>query len=433
MKKIISMLFLFTMPFALQAQLNKRIKRAAKQTVENKAAQKTAETVDDGIDKSIDAVKGLFSKKKNDRDTGEQNEMADKEQPGGSSNASSPADTAINDFAVFSKFTFIPGDKVLFYDDFSLDAAGDFPVNWETGGSGEVVKLGNDPGNWLSLQRRSGYVPTMPAALPENYTIEFDLVTNGYGKSGASSKLHLGFVVKKAYSMGQAGSSADIELLLSRYFTVNRVSNFGSEAKIKVGTNIVRQLPELTNARMHISIAVNKQRLRCWINEEKYVDVPSILQGNMGKYFIIEAMDVRPENGQFAAISNFRIAETGEDLRSKLMKDGKFSTSGIFFNTNAAMVKKESYGVMKSIANLLKSDNNIKLQIVGHTDDVGNNASNQELSVRRAEAVKNILVKEFQIEESRLQFSGKGETTPIDDNTTEKGRANNRRVEFIKF
>src|SRR5690606_2977524 len=96
--------------------------------------------------------------------------------------------------------------------------------------------------------------------------------------------------------------------------------------------------------------------LRFWINEEKYVDAPTVLQGRLGRHFILEAMDVLPEKGHFAGITNFRIAEAGEDLRSNLMKDGKFSTTGIYFNTNSAAVKKESYGILKSIFDMLKSD-----------------------------------------------------------------------------
>ena len=435
MKKAIGIFLLFMLPFFMQAQLGTKIKGAAKQTAENKVAQKTAQTVDEGMDKSLDAVKGIFKKKKKEKESKNQQDAVETENEVAVKGAatSKNSDNTDTGFGVFSKFTFIPGNKVLFYDDFSKDAAGDFPVNWETGGSGEVVSLSTHEGNWLSLQRRSGYMPSMPGELPENYTIEFDLVTNGYGKGNSSSKLFLGFIAKKSYSMGGAGSVADVELLLYNYFSVASVENFGSEAKMRVGSNINRHLPELLNARMHISIAVNKQRLRFWINEEKYVDAPNILQGKLGRYFILEAMDILPEKGHFAGITNFRLAEAGEDLRSKLMKDGKFSTTGIYFNTNSAVVKKESYGVIKSIADMLKADANLKLNIVGHTDAEGAENFNKDLSLRRAEAVKNILVKEFSIGDDHFKFSGKGEAEPVDDNATEKGRANNRRVEFIKF
>lgn len=311
MKKVIGILLLFMLPFFTEAQLGKKMKRAVKQTAENKAAQKTAETVDEGIDKSFEAVKGLFKKKnreknvKNEQDNNKvSNENSDSDIiiPNNSDNANS-------EFGVFSKFTFIPGNKVLFYDDFAKDASGDFPVNWETGGSGEVVSLSSEEGNWLSMQRRSGYMPSIPGELPENYTIEFDLVSNGYGNGIVSSKLFLAFLSKKAYSMGGAGSVADIELLISDVFSVASVENFGSEAKIKVNNVIRRRIPELSNSKMHISIAVNKQRLRFWVNEEKIVDAPGILQGKMGKYFILEAMDILPEKGHFAGITNFRLAE----------------------------------------------------------------------------------------------------------------------------
>lgn len=431
MKKIIYLLLFFVMPVFLQAQIGKRIKRAAKQTVENKAEQKTAETVEEGMEKSINAVKGIFKKKDKVKKGSEKAEANTNDAENMDDN--NAEDNSMTSFGVFRNFTFIPGDKVIFYDDFAKDASGDFPVNWETGGSGEVVSLSSEEGNWLSLQRRSGYMPSIATELPENYTIEFDLVTNGYGQGKGSSKLHLAFIATKAYSMGQAGSVADVELLLYNYFAVNRVGNFGSEAKIKVGSVIDRKLPELQNKKMHISIAVNKQRLRFWLNEEKLVDAPSVLQGKLGRYFILQVLDVLPEKGHFAGITNFRLAEAGDDLRNKLLKDGKFSTTGIYFNSNSAIVKKESFGVIKSIADMLKADGDLNLNIVGHTDAEGADDFNKELSLKRAEAVKNILVTEFSIAEERFQFSGKGEAEPVGDNATDNGRANNRRVEFIKF
>lgn len=439
MKKAIYLIILFLIPIFTQAQIGKIIERTAKETAEEKAAQKTAETVDEGIEKSFDAIKGIFKKKKNKNKKGkkesssEDDQEYDEQMGDGEEYAIDNTDANSTEFGVYNTFTFVPGDKVIFYDDFSKDASGDFPAFWETGGTGEVVSLSGEEGNWLSIQRRSGYIPSIPTELPENYTIEFDLITNGYGQGKGASKLFLGFIPKKAYSMAKAGSVTDIELQLYNYFSVANVENFGSEAKVKVNNKIDRRLPEFLNSKMHISIAVNKQRLRFWINEGKYVDAPNILQGNMGRHFILEAFDILPEKGHFAAITNFRIAEASEDLRSKLMNDGKFSTTGIYFNTNSSEIKKESYGILKSIADMLHSDETINLNIVGHTDAVGDDAFNQELSVRRAEAVKNILVNNFSIDEGRFVFTGKGETEPIEDNDTEKGRANNRRVEFIKI
>ncbi len=82
---------------------------------------------------------------------------------------------------------------------------------------------------------------------------------------------------------------------------------------------------------------------------------------------------------------------------------------------------------------MLKENEDIKLQIVGHTDSQGKDDHNLHLSENRAETVKQLLVEEFGIDETRFEFMGKGESEPVDNNTTEKGRANNRRVEFIKI
>jgi outer membrane protein OmpA-like peptidoglycan-associated protein len=339
-----------------------------------------------------------------------------------------------SDFGIYSNFTFVPGSKLLFYDDFGKDAVGDFPAQWETGGSGEVVTTNQSEGNWLSLQRRSGYFPSIKAELPENYTIEFDLITNGFGTpSSGSSKLYLAFLPKKAYSMGQAGSVADVELLLAKEIRVNNVENFGSEAEVRIANRIERILENASKSTTHISIAVNKKRLRVWFDQEKLVDSPNLLQGKLSKYFLIEARDILPEKKQFAGISNFRIAESTEDLRSQLINKGKFSTTGIYFETGSSNVKKESYGILKDIASLLTENQDIKLQIVGHTDSQGDDVANLQLSENRAESVKNILANQFKIAVERFETSGKGETEPVDDNSTETGRANNRRVEFIKL
>lgn len=85
------------------------------------------------------------------------------------------------------------------------------------------------------------------------------------------------------------------------------------------------------------------------------------------------------------------------------------------------------------MATVLKENADLKVKIIGHTDSDGNDASNLELSKRRSAAVKDALVKEFGIDEKRMETDGKGEAEPIDKNETLAGKANNRRVEFIKM
>ncbi len=208
------------------------------------------------------------------------------------------------------------------------------------------------------------------------------------------------------------------------------VGNTGAEKTQRMQTNLSRKY--IQDAKVHFSIAVNKKRLRVWMNEDKIIDNPSLLVGNMGRFLLIETYGVDPERGLVVLLSNIKFAEAAEDMRSQLLDKGRFSTTGIYFNTDKAAIKPESYAVIKSVAQYLKENPDVNIQIIGHTDAQGEDAYNLQLSERRAHAVVQALVQQFQIKESRLSAIGKGETEPVDDNATEKGRANNRRVEFVK-
>jgi OOP family OmpA-OmpF porin len=436
-KIILAAVFMFFGVTNLQAQFLKKLKNRIEQKVENvvveKTSDKAAEETSNTLDTIFDGNKGEKERKPKNKSSEQNDDQGNNNNENNEYSETEDESTQIG-FGVYSNFTFIPGNKLLFYDDFTADALGDFPAHWETGGSGEVVTTSDSKSKWLSLVRRSGYMPTLENKLPENYTIEFDLANNGYGSGKPNSKLFFAFLTKKAYSMGSGGTLADVEILLSNNgFKVSNVENFGGDVEVKIGNRIDREMTDYLNNTVHISIAVNKRRLRMWVNQEKMVDSPNLIQANIGNYFIIEARDVLPEKGHFVGISNFKIAEATEDLKSLLLKNGKFSTTGIYFDTAAFTVKKESYGILAEIAKMLKDNPDINLQIIGHTDNQGDDSSNQYLSRSRAQMVKQILWEEFEIEYDRLSFIGKGETEPVDDNTTEKGRANNRRVEFVKI
>src|SRR5690606_13300806 len=97
----------------------------------------------------------------------------------------------------------------------------------------------------------------------------------------------------------------------------------------------------------------------------------------------------------------------------------------------ASRIKAESWPTLKQAAEAIKSADG-DILIVGHTDSDGSDELNLTLSAKRAEAVKAALVKEFGIAEERLHTEGKGESTPLEPNTTSAGKAKNRRVEFIR-
>lgn len=107
------------------------------------------------------------------------------------------------------------------------------------------------------------------------------------------------------------------------------------------------------------------------------------------------------------------------------------SLPSVTFDTNKHEVKHESHDVLKEVAEVIKAYPKAKVQIEGHTDDVGDNSYNLELSKKRADTVLTYLVKNFGIEAKRLTAIGYGETQPIASNHTTEGRQKNRRVDIV--
>ena len=100
----------------------------------------------------------------------------------------------------------------------------------------------------------------------------------------------------------------------------------------------------------------------------------------------------------------------------------------IYFDTDKAVVKPVYYPEIEKVAEYLKEHPDVKIEIQGHTDSTGSAKYNLRLSQRRAEAVKEILVKKYGISPDRIIAKGYGEAMPIAPNNTPEGRAKNRRV-----
>jgi outer membrane protein OmpA-like peptidoglycan-associated protein len=128
-----------------------------------------------------------------------------------------------------------------------------------------------------------------------------------------------------------------------------------------------------------------------------------------------------------------KLAEGGDqNTIGNILTNGKFVTHGITFDVDKAIIKPESMGVLNQVARFLKDNGSVKMEIDGHTDNSGASAHNLALSQQRAEAVKAQLIA-MGIDASRLSTKGFGDTKPISDNSTPEGKANNRRVEFVKI
>jgi outer membrane protein OmpA-like peptidoglycan-associated protein len=119
-------------------------------------------------------------------------------------------------------------------------------------------------------------------------------------------------------------------------------------------------------------------------------------------------------------------------LEKALENTGKVDIYSIYFSFNSAVIREESEPTLTDIADVLRRHPAWKIGVNGHTDAVGGDQPNLDLSKRRAAAVKDALVKRYGVEASRLATSGSGKSQPRDTNDTLERRARNRRVELVR-
>ncbi len=330
---------------------------------------------------------------------------------------------------ISSKFDFIPGEKVIFYDDFITENIGDFPVQWNTNGSGEIVTASNFEGRWFQMTQRGYFIPEAKEDFTDNFTIEFDFVylnlIDGESVGGLDFFL-LSTELNNPQGGGQPGQAGiKIRPEYDNIFWIN-----WSEIREWQGDQGDVNYSLKASQKYHISIWVQKQRVRVYANEDKILDLPRGLQAGY-KYNVFRLELFSDEFSTL--ISNFRIATGLPDMRNKLITEGKLVTYGILFDVNSDKLKPESFPTIKEIANVLKENPTIRVKIIGHTDSDGADDLNLDLSKRRSESVKNELVKTFSIEEVRIETEGKGEAVPVAPNDSGVNKAKNRRVELIKL
>ena len=133
------------------------------------------------------------------------------------------------------------------------------------------------------------------------------------------------------------------------------------------------------------------------------------------------------------AMNNRMVVVKADEMQTQIDKAGRVALYGILFDFNKTEVKSESDATLQEIGKLLAADAALKLLVVGHTDNVGTFEFNRDLSNRRAAAVVEALVKRFHVAPERLLPFGCSCASPAAPNSTEDGRAKNRRVELVKW
>jgi OmpA-OmpF porin, OOP family len=424
MKKILTLLLIVVAgPIVAQAQFNGFLNKA-KDKLTSKANQRIDKKLDKSIDEALDEIEG-------------------KKSTGSSGTMANPATTEPG-LQSYAKYDFVPGEQVIYTNDFASDAPGELPVGWNTNGTGAVVTIAGLKGNWAQLNQNSVFLTDNKNEFTENFTVEFDLVLRRTNPKAPFAMLVFGVLASGVQDPGATELFKTYTNNFATELKLQPTDNGGSTLHLqtyddgrKYLTTDIKKLPaleQLYNRVIHVAMQVQKERLRIWFNETKMYDLPKAIVA--GKVINQLYFDVKRYGGNDAevgyTVSNIKIAKGLPDTRHKLVEEGKFSTTGILFDVNSAAIKPESNGVLKEIADVLKKYPEIKVKIVGHTDSDGGDAANLELSKQRAKAVKDALAKDFGIDAARLESDGQGETVPVGDNKTKEGKAQNRRVEFIK-
>ena len=419
---------IFFMSFTgLSAQVS--VGEKVKDQSDSRANNKVDQGIDQGLESVGNGVKGLFKKKK----PAETQPEEKAEQP--SNNEQKPETQDVKPAAAspmlqsYSKYDFIPGAKVIFYDDFTETGVGDFPASWNTNASGEVVTTNLYPGNWFKMIGSGCIALDEGIKLPDNYTIEYDVIT--YPKEEGNTAFEFGFYLYSAENpkdMNEGGAVPGLKGGIKMSFGYRGTYSAYDETGYTIeGTKDDAAME--AGKKYRLSFWVQKTRLRVYLDQAKIFDLPKVFKAG----FQCNMMRFELWDSGNPMITNFRIAAGLPDTRNKLMTEGKLVTYGIYFDVNKDVVKPESYGTLKDIATVLNEVPDVKVKIVGHTDADGDDAKNMDLSKRRAASVKAELVKSFGVNADRLQTDGMGESQPVAKNDTPVNKALNRRVEFIKL
>lgn len=415
-------------------KLGDRAADAVERTVERRVEKETTKSTDRVLDTIVDSPKNKKPKTKKKSSNGNViggDPVDNKAQSTNTNNSMGTLEEEGDNQVAFKR-----GNRIIFNDNFENDAIGDFPAKWNTTKGGEVKKLKGIPNKFLKVTAGSVTNVELTKPLPENFTVEFDLILpaeHPYRRPG------IGF--------GPKPEDIDYLLASSNAITFDIMSaevgngyheiSYGVKELGYTKEKISYKAP--LNTPIKMAFEINGKRIRLFMDGKKMVDLPTQFKPEYRKalYFTSITSGWTETAEAYFYISNLVIAETGGDERSQVLKDlmekGSFSTNSILFNSGSATIKSGSGTILAEIAEAMKSNPSLRLMIMGHTDSDGNEDSNLKLSKDRANSVRNALIQNYGIESGRLSTDGKGESSPVANNSSTDGKEKNRRVEFIKI
>ncbi len=330
-----------------------------------------------------------------------------------------------------SKREFTPGDKVIFFEDFSKCPVGEPPMVFDkVMGAGECVRYGDQI--WIAPATNDDYRVYKKLDIgKDEFSIEFDYLLYQDISGALGPNLIFRFLESRGQSWDKAKPPYDLEIVAFYNTSEFRLENVGRIGRTK----------NAHKKRIHVALQVRRGQLRVYVDGNRLTVVPFKLTN--GEHISgFEFMFVGDTNKYGAFVSNIKVAKytskekkpEPEKLGIKVEKTAKATKltipEKVLFDFNKFFLKPEAKDALNVIAKILKEKPHKKIIIIGYTDSVGSDAYNLKLSLQRAQSVADYLIYVEGIDSSRIKIEGKGKANPIADNSTEEGRAKNRRVEI---
>lgn len=229
---------------------------------------------------------------------------------------------------------------------------------------------------------------------------EFDTFKTDYtDKSGTWEKLEKsGYILKTYYTFEGAWEKRPSNPMIFQNYT---------QAVLSKGGSLISQ----SNSRtlLHLKSAGESWWIEVQSDQSGTFSVTCLKEESMNQYIVL----------------------TSEDIEREVKSTGKVAFYGIYFDTDRAEINPESKETLAQMAKYLKANPSIQVYIVGHTDNTGSMEHNQQLSEKRAEAVVQALILDYQISKNQLKSYGIASLSPVSTNATEEGKSKNRRVEMV--
>lgn len=415
MKKLLILMCGLWLTTPMNAQFLNRLIDAAKKSAEDAIEQQVNKKVEEGIDKAFNPeVPEKEQQEQQQQEEAEPQQQAVQRQP--QAQAPTPASTKTLESA-YAKSDFVPGDEIMFEDDLVGEQMGEFPSKWDLlEGNAEIASVnGKTVINLTDISTE--IMPLMKNQknyLTEAFTLEFDFLGGSDEKS-----IYCDYIIHLKNIEGEDVATINLNGTASGWAYTSWITASGEQRETRSAA------PAKEEEWNHVALSFNKRALKVYLNGNRIVNIPNCARP---QYFTLQRSYWADQRN---LMTNVRLCKGAVPLYNRLITDGKIITYAITFDIGKANIKPESMTEINRIAQLMKDNGDLKFEVQGHTDNTGTVAGNQKLSEQRAQAIVNKLV-EMGIAANRLSAKGMGQSAPLADNSTDEGRAKNRRVEFVK-